>query len=219
MPAFEIAPSLVSAPLLSLSDSLAQLRSAGVQKLHIDIEDGHFVPVMNLGTRFIEELRGSGFFLDVHLMVSNPEEIIPLAARLGADAISVHLEASLYPRRHLSAIRSLGLQAGLAVNPKTPLPDLDYLADRLDSLLVLTTEPEDPHSPFIPATLNKIRQARQWAAQAAPGLPITADGGVSADNLSAVLVAGASGVVVGRALFAGADLQRSIEQLRKAAGS
>lgn len=219
MPAFEILPSLVSAPLLSLGESLAQLRSAGVEKLHIDIEDGHFVPVMNLGTRFIEELRGSGFFLDVHLMVSNPEEIIPLAARLGANAISFHLEASLYPRRHLSAIRSLGVQAGLALNPQTPLPDLDYLGDRLESLLILTSEPEEPDSPFIPAVLDKIRQARQWAAQAAPGLAIYADGGVNAENLGAALAAGASGVVVGRALFGGAGPKTNLEHFRKAAAA
>lgn len=219
MAAFEIAPSIVSAPLLGLNDTLAGLRSAGVEKLHIDIEDGHFVPVMNLGTRFIEGLRGLGFFLDVHLMVSNPEEIIPLVARLGADAISFHLEASAYPRRHLAAIRARGAQAGLALNPKTPLPDLDYLADRLDSLLILTTEPEDPDSPFVPAVLNKVAAARAWAAQAAPGLPIVADGGVAAANLAAVLAAGASGVVVGRALFAGPSPQATIDELRKAASA
>ncbi|MCW5874349.1 MAG: ribulose-phosphate 3-epimerase [Anaerolineales bacterium] len=214
----QLLPSVVSAPLLDMQAALAALHAAGIQTLHVDVEDGHFVPVMNLGTRLINHLRADGrFTLDVHLMVSNPEVVIPWAVEAGAHALSFHYEASAYPRRHLQMIRQHGLLAGLAFNPKTPLPALDYLQDCLDFIIVLTTEPEEPGFPFLPQVLEKVRQARQWAAQHASGLHIVADGGVDASNIADVLRAGADRVVAGRAVFDGGHIADNIAALQKAA--
>ncbi|HRN51220.1 MAG TPA: ribulose-phosphate 3-epimerase [Anaerolineales bacterium] len=211
-------PSVVSAPLLDMQAALAALHAAGVRTLHVDIEDGHFVPVMNLGTRLIEHLRADGrFTLDVHLMVSHPEVVIPWVVEAGAHAISFHYEASAYPRRHLHMIRQHGLLAGLAFNPKMPLPTLDYLQDCLDFVVILTTEPEEPDMPFLPQVLEKVRQARQWAVQHAPALLIVVDGGVSAGNIAAVLAAGADRAVAGRAVFHGGRIAENIAELQKAA--
>lgn len=214
----QLLPSLVSAPLLDMQAALAALQKAGIQTLHIDVEDGHFVPVMNLGTRLINHLRVEGrFVLDVHLMVSDPETVIPWVVEAGAHSVSFHYEASAYPRRHLQLLRQHSLAAGLAINPKTPLPALDYLQDCLDFLIILTTEPEEPNFPFLPQVLEKVRQARQWAHEHAPGLHIVADGGVGVGNIADVLRAGADRVVVGRALFKGGSITENINALQKAA--
>lgn len=213
---FQLAPSLVSAPLLELTTVLGELKSAGVDVLHIDIEDGHFVPVMNLGVRIIEVLKAQGFFLDVHLMVDDLELIIPQVIRSGADSVTLHFEASAYPRRHLGMIRQSGVQAGLALNPKTPLPDLDYMADLLDCVNILTTEPEDPDCPFIPAMLDKIEEARAWANGIPQQVAIAADGGIDAGNIASVLTAGANRLVVGRSVFANGDIGSNVAALRKA---
>lgn len=216
----QLLPSLVSAPLLDMQAVLAALQAAGIQTLHIDVEDGHFVPVMNLGTRLINHLRADGrFLLDVHLMVSNPEAVIPWVVAAGAHSVSFHYEASAYPRRHLQMLRQHGLAAGLAFNPKTALPALDYLQDCLDFLIFLTTEPEEPDCPFLPQVLEKVRQARQWAQQQTPGLYIVVDGGVEASNIAAALHAGADQVVAGRALFEGRSIVENINALQKAAST
>lgn len=216
----QLLPSVVSAPLLDMKAALGALHAAGIQTLHVDVEDGHFVPVMNLGTRLINHLRADGRFnLDVHLMVANPEVVIPWVVEAGAHAISFHYEASAYPRRHLQMIRQHGLLAGLAFNPKTPLPSLDYLQDCLDFVVILTTEPEEPHMPFLPAVLEKLRQARHWAGEHSPRLQIVADGGVGVGNIAAVLAAGATRVVAGRAVFEGGRVAENITALQEAANA
>ena len=210
---FQIAPSIVSAPLLGLKTELDDLKSSGIDLLHIDIEDGHFVPVMNLGTRIIEALKDQGFFLDVHLMVDNPELMIPQVARLGADSVTIHYEASPYPRRYLHRIRQLGLQTGLAFNPKTPLADLDFVTDLLDCVNILTTEPEDPDCPFIPAMIEKIKTARAWADRVYPTIQVVADGAISRDNIASVVEAGATRLVVGRSIFGNHSIGENIAAL------
>ncbi len=212
-----IAPSLASAPMWHLADTIAELERAGADAIHFDLEDGHFVPVMTLGTRLIAELRPlTRLPFDVHLMVDNPEQIVPLVASLGADAISVHYEACLYPRRTLRMIQGMGKRAGLAFNPKTPFPRVDYLLPYLDFVLILTTEPEMPDCPYLPAVLDNVRAAAAFAKEHHPRLGITADGGIDADNIAEVVAAGADTIVSGRAVFAGGEITANLRRLRDA---
>lgn len=202
-----------------LAQVVADLERAGVDMIHFDLEDGHFVPaVMTLGTRLIGELRPlTRLPFDVHLMVSNPEQMIPAVAELGGDTIAAHYEACLYPRRTLRQIKELGKGAGMAFNPKTPLPDLEYLLPHLDYVIVLTTEPELPDCPFIPQALDNVRAAAAFAREYHPALGIVADGGVDASNIAQVVEAGANVVVAGRGAFGGGRIVENVRRMRDAA--
>jgi ribulose-phosphate 3-epimerase len=195
-----ISASLASAPLGLLRQTLKELEEARVDSLHFDIEDGAFVPCMTLGTKLIGDLRPhTGFPFDVHLMMHSPEWLLPDLARSGANRISVHLEACSYPRRTLRSIVSLGITAGLAFNPITPIPDLSYLSPYLSFMLILTTEPELPDAPFLPEILDKLRDAK--SAWKGSQVEWVVDGGIDPQNLPRVAQAGADAVVVGRAIF------------------
>jgi ribulose-phosphate 3-epimerase len=211
-----ISPSLASAPLDRLGQVIVALATAGADYLHFDVEDGSFVPVMTLGTKIISDLRKfTSLPFDVHLMMVNPEWILPDLIRSGADRVSVHYEACLYPRRVLRQITALGAQAGLAFNPATPLPDLAYLSPYLSFILILTTEPELPDSPFLPAVLEKVRKGKQ--VESLEGIEWVVDGGVSAENLSQVIQVGADTVVVGRAVFQDGRIAENMAALRSIA--
>ncbi|CAG0988731.1 ribulose-phosphate 3-epimerase [Anaerolineae bacterium] len=211
-----IAPSLASAPTPHLSRVIADLETAGADYIHFDIEDGSFTPVMTLGTKIIADLRPlTRLPFDVHLMMVNPEWILPDLAAYGANRISVHYEACTYPRRVLRQIVSLGAQAGLAFNPATPIPDLSYLAPYLSFIVVLTTEPEIPDCPFLPEVLEKVREGKQAAGQKRREWVV--DGGVNAENLSQIQKAGADVVVVGRAVFKDRKIAENMAALRVAA--
>lgn len=208
-----IAASLASAPLQDLAQTVRLLEAAAVDLLHFDIEDGSFVPVMTLGTKLIGDLRPlTALPFDVHLMMVHPEWLLADLARMGANRISVHLEACPYPRRTLRMITDLGMSAGLAVNPATPVPDLAYLAPYLSFVLVLTTEPELPDSPFLPAVLEKVRLGVSAAHTQA--LDWVVDGGIRPENIDQVAKSGADTVVVGRALFSGASIAENMRLLK-----
>lgn len=212
----KIAPSLASAPLDRLSQVIAELETAGADYIHFDIEDGSFVPVMTLGTKIISDLRLlTRIPFDVHLMMGNPEWILPQLSGAGANRISVHYEACPYPRRVLHQIVSLGVQAGIAFNPATPLPDLIYLLPYLSFILILTSEPEIPDAPFLPAVLNKVRAGKP--AQGMQEVEWVVDGGITPENLAEVLNAGADTVVVGRAVFKDNQIKENMAALRRAA--
>jgi ribulose-phosphate 3-epimerase len=203
-----VSASIVAAQLLDLREELERLRSAGVDGVHVDIEDGHFVPVMGLGTRLAEAAgEWGGLPVDTHLMVSDPERDIALLGSARLDAIAVHAESTPYPRRVLGMIRDTGRRAGLALNPATPPPDLDPIADHLDYLLMLTTEPEARDPAFLRGRLAAV------ARMSETGIPVIVDGGVGPAQVDAILAAGATGVVAGRALFASEDLAATVRAL------
>lgn len=200
-----------------LANVVSNLEAAGADALHFDIEDGSFVPVMTLGTKIISDLQGlTKLPFDVHLMMVNPEWLIPALAEMGIQRLSVHFEACPYPRRVLRQIHERGIQAGLAFNPATPLPDLAYLKPYLSFVLILTSEPEIPDSPFLPEALGKLRKGKQ--GKALEGIEWMADGGINAGNLAQVRGAGADAAVIGRAVFKDGKPIENLQALRQAAG-
>jgi len=213
---FNIASSLVAAPLAHPKQVVAELENAGVDFLHFDIEDGVFVPVMNLGIKIIRDLRPlTTLPFDVHLMTVDPEWLSKEVTQAGADRVSVHYEACMYPRRVLRQIVDLGAVAGIAINPATSLPDLSFLRPYLSFVVILTTEPEITDSPFLEEILAKVQQGK-----AQPGMQTiewVVDGGINAENIQRVLHAGADTVVVGRYVFSQGDIHQRVQHLRKAA--
>jgi ribulose-phosphate 3-epimerase len=208
----KISPSLVSAPFLSLDQAIRDLESAGADMVHFDIEDGYFVPVMNLGLKSIRELRPlTELPFDVHLMMMNPEWIIPVLSDYGVNRLSVHYEACPYPRRILKKIASYGMQAGLAFNPKTPLPDLNFCLPYLSFIVLLTTEPEDWSGEYLPSVLDKMRINKdkfenvEWVI----------DGGVNFNNIREIYIAGANVVVSGRAVFEDGKIIENVQGLKE----
>lgn len=210
-----IAASLASAPLQNLGQVVGELEAAGVDCIHFDVEDGSFVPCMNLGTKILGDLRAlTRIPFDVHLMVVEPEWLLPSLAEMGANRVSIHLEGCAYPRRVLRQISSLGMTAGLALNPITPVPDLSYLAPYIAFVLILTTEPEIPDAPYLAGMLDKLRTAKGAAAMQVEWV---VDGGIRPENIAEVRRAGADMVVVGRGLFGDQGIEKSMRALRAAA--
>jgi ribulose-phosphate 3-epimerase len=206
-----IAPSLASVPLERLQEAVAALESAGADMLHFDLEDGVFVPVMTLGTKIIADTRPlTDLPFDVHLMMVNPEWIIPHLVEIGVQRITVHYEACPYPRRVLGLIIDHGARAGLAFNPATPLPDLTDLQPYLQMIDILTTEPETQGAPFLPPLLDKVREGQERY----PDVEWIVDGGITADNARSVAEAGADTLVVGRFIFQQDDITGNLRGLR-----
>lgn len=213
----KISPSLASAPTDRLGKVVQELEQAGADYIHFDVEDGSFVPVMTLGTKIICDLRPlSKLPFDVHLMMREPEWLLPEVIAYGADRVSVHLEACRYPRRVLRQIVDLGAAAGLAFNPATPLPDLGFLSPYLSFLVILTTEPEGPDCSFLPPVLEKVRQGKKDPDLKA--LEWVVDGGVNTENIARVVQAGANTVVVGRGVFQDGMIQKNLRLLQEQAG-
>jgi ribulose-phosphate 3-epimerase len=211
----KISPSLAAAPLGHLARVVHELETAGADFIHFDLEDGSFVPVMTLGAKLIPELRPlTSLPFDVHLMMVNPEWILPELIQGGANRVSVHYEACAYPRRILRLISTLGASAGLAFNPSTAIPDLAYLQPYLSFIVILTTEPEIPDCPFLPEVLDKVRSGKQ--SEPLRGIEWVVDGGVTSGNISQIASAGADTVVVGRAVFRNGRISENMDSLRAA---
>ena len=211
----KIAPSIASGPLTNLKSTLNELVKAGATHIHFDIEDGSFVPVINLGVKVIGELRPlTKLPFDVHLMMVNPEWLIPDLARMGADQVSVHYEACSYPRRTLRLITEHGMSAGLAFNPSTQIPDLRFCLPYLSFIVILTTEPELGDCPFLPSTLEKIIEGK--SRPEFKEIRWVADGGISAENAKQAVDSGAEMLVIGRGIFKDGKISDNIHAIQRA---
>jgi ribulose-phosphate 3-epimerase len=213
-----IAPSLLSANFAALEHDISQCEAAGVQLLHVDVMDGHFVPNITIGPLIVEAARRvTDLPLDVHLMIENPDLYVPEFAKAGADIIVVHAEASNHLHRTVQLIKSLGKKAGVSLNPATPLNCLDYILEDLDLVLLMTVNPGFGGQSFIEACLPKIHALRSILDKRGAEAELEVDGGVKIDNIDRISHAGANVFVAGSAVFASKDYASTISELKKRA--
>lgn len=209
----KIAASLVSAPLLDLRKTISELEDSGVDYLHFDLEDGVFVPEMNLGVKLIEEIRSiTSLPFDVHLMMVNPEWIIPRLAGIGIDMLSFHYEATHYPRRVLRMVSDYGIKAGLAFNPKTVIPELNIYIPYIRFINILTTEPEINGGIFLPDVMGKIDQVKMMNKY--ENILVEVDGGMTIENSKLAVEKGVDVLVSGRGLFSEGNLRDNIFSMK-----
>lgn len=200
-----LSPSLLSADCGRLADELAALEQAGVQWAHWDIMDGDFVPNITFGQHVVKGLRKhSTLFFDVHLMIRQPDRHLEAFQQAGADMLVVHAEACVHLQRTLARIRELGMQAGVALNPATPLSVLDYVLTDVDMVLLMSVNPGFGGQRFLDATYGKLRALRQTFNAAGLSPHIQIDGGVDVTNAPTLVRAGADVLVSGSAFFSAA---------------
>jgi ribulose-phosphate 3-epimerase len=214
----ELAPSILSADFAHLAEQVQAATDGGGTVVHVDIMDGHFVPNMTLGPPVVKSLRKfTKLPLDCHLMIENPDQMIPLFTEAGADWISVHQEACVHLDRTLHLIKSHDCLAGVVINPATPVETLSEVLDIVDYVLVMSVNPGFGAQAFIPNSVRKIRQLEEIRASRRLNYRIEVDGGIAVDTIPDVVRAGAEILVAGNAVFGHGDPRSNAQKLLKVA--
>ena len=213
-----IAPSILAADFARLADAAALVESAGADLLHIDVMDGHFVPNITVGPPVVAALRRvTRLPLDVHLMISEPDRYLETFVTAGASALTVHVEVLPHLHRTLSRIRELGVRAGVALNPSTPVHALAEVAGEVDQVLIMSVNPGFGGQSFIPRSIAKVAETRALLDRAGSTAAIEVDGGVDLTNAGDLVAAGTSILVAGAFIFGAPDPAGAIARLRRAA--
>jgi len=212
----KLAPSILSADYARLGEAVAEATRAGADYIHVDVMDGHFVPPITVGALMVSALRSwTDLPLDVHLMIEAPERQVDQFADAGANIITVHAEACTHLHRTVQHIRALGLKAGVALNPGTPISSLEEVLPEIDLILVMTVNPGFGGQSFIEDMLDKITRVRAKLDRLGLAAELEVDGGISADNATRVVQAGATVLVAGAAVFAsGQPVKDALEKIR-----
>lgn len=207
----QLAPSILSADFSQLGKSVAQIEKAGADLIHVDVMDGHFVPNISFGAAVMKSLTGkTGLPFDVHLMIENPDRYLEDFVTDQTEYITVHQEACVHLNRTVNHIKSLGIKAGVAINPATSLTVLDYILEEVDMVLIMSVNPGFGGQKLIPSALEKVSALRSIKQDNDMKFKIELDGGVTLDNVKTVTDAGVEIVVAGSSVFGAQDVEKRV---------
>ena len=210
----KIAPSILSADFSKLGEEIKDVERGGADYIHVDVMDGHFVPNITIGPLIVDSIRPiTKLPLDVHLMIENPDQYIEDFAKAGADYITVHVEACRH--RTINLIKSLGVKAGVVLNPATPVQLIEPIIEDLDMVLLMSVNPGFGGQKFISSVLSKIKQVKEMSEQKGLNLEIEVDGGVNEEIALLCVEAGATVLVAGSAVFNQSDRRDAISRLKR----
>ena len=212
----KIAPSILSADFSKLGEEIKDVERGGADYIHVDVMDGHFVPNITIGPLIVDSIRPiTKLPLDVHLMIENPDQYIEDFAKAGADYITVHVEACRHLHRTIQLIKSLGVKAGVVLNPATPVQLIEPIIEDIDMVLLMSVNPGFGGQKFISSVLPKIKQVKEMAEQKGLNLEIEVDGGVNEETALLCVEAGATVLVAGSAVFNQSDRRDAISRLKR----
>ncbi|HET7629333.1 MAG TPA: ribulose-phosphate 3-epimerase [Bacillales bacterium] len=211
----KVAPSILAADFAKLGDEIRDVEQGGADYIHIDVMDGHFVPNLTMGPQVVSAIRPlTELTLDVHLMIEQPDRYIEDFVKSGADIVSVHVETCPHLHRTVHAIKNHGAKAGVVLNPATPLETIRHIIDDVDLVLLMTVNPGFGGQSFIEGVLSKIRSLSDKLKQENRPIEIELDGGITAENASSCIEAGADVLVAGSAIFNKKDRAAAIRAIR-----
>jgi ribulose-phosphate 3-epimerase len=214
-----IAPSILSADFAHLADEIRAVEEAGADLIHVDVMDGHFVPNFTIGPPIVEAIKKVARRpLDVHLMMTNPDDFIPEFIEAGSDYLTVHVETCPHLHRTIQSIKEKGIKAGVTLNPATPISSVEPILSEVDLLLIMSVNPGFGGQQFIPFVMDKVKAARRMIDGRNLKVALEVDGGLKVDNVGAISTAGADIFVAGSAIFGSKDYKETIAKMRKAIG-